>query len=192
MGGTVGFNLARIQVTSTSAPSRVSGLQSTPAFGLYIRTPDALTNFAELRCGYESAGAEKTIYYEYQSRQFLRIYDRYTTLPVGIMVYHHLTSTSKFSIGAGVKTMIVLKATTRHDNTLPSGTTGVINNPTVKRFVACGTAEIMYSASLADIGVNMYYAFTPAINDYQTKVVYMGLSLTVKKRVTVANRYRSY
>lgn len=189
VGGTVGLNCARIQVTGVVTPTKLSGIQPTPAFGVFFRTAlgSGERTFCafEFRGGYETSGAAREVYYERATEEWVRINDRYSTVPLSALGYVSPGGKGKLWLGAGLKGQYVIKSRVRNHSELPPGSHGFIFEPQVRKLFPSVCAEAVWSAQLADIAFTCCYALTPLIKSEGVTVTPMSLALTVKKRLAL-------
>jgi hypothetical protein len=191
-GGTVGLNAAAIRLSSDSAPSATTSIQTTPAFGLYYRSAMTRRIPFELRVGYECTGANKEYFYQRSQLEWVRILDRHNTVFIGAMVYTKGIIGGKLRAGLGPKVHYAFRSVVRSENSLPPGASGVIITPQVNKLYPAVTAELMFSLANTDIALNASAAVTPLINDARVKGFPIGAALTVKKRLVIGTRKREF
>lgn len=189
LGGTVGFNCARIQVTSPAAATKVSTIQPTPAFGMFFRTAlgtgERMLYALEFRAGYETCGANRELFYERAVDEWVRINDRYSTVPLSVLAYLSPGSGGKLWLGAGLKAQYVAGSKVRINSDFPAGAQGPVLEPEIKKLFPSVSAEVMWSAQLADIAITGCYGAGPLIADQGIRVTPMSVAITVKKRLSL-------
>lgn len=183
LGAKIAFHCARLNITSGSAPSRSSTIQTTPAFGLYLRVRENKPNIFEFQLAYELTGSNKELYYERRAQEWVRIYDHYRTAAASAMLYHHLLNPEgRVLLGIGLKGQYVVNYTVRHPNPLPVGSAGLIYTPGVQKFYPSACMEFLFNAGFVDVGLGAGYGLMPLIRSEGVKVVSMTAAITVKKR----------
>jgi|GEM_PF-5561728 hypothetical protein len=187
-GAKVGIEASRLNVLSDIAPSRSGAFLVSPPFGLYLRTPTTKRYLFEFQLGYEVNGANKEFYYERTTNNWVRINDRFPTVEMNVIYYHHLLFGDKVWFGIGPKMQYIVQSFVKHGTSLPSGSTGTIYTPEVNNVFASLTGAFMYSLKYADVCLNSSFSFTPLINSEQIIVQNVSFSLMVKKRLLMGGR----
>lgn len=184
-GATVGFNCAQIQISGPVTATRTTSVQPTPAFGAFVRTAfgSSTVYSVELRVGYETAGANREIYYERAPNEWVRINDRYSTIPLSILGYRAFGMQHRLKIGAGVKAQYVARSRVRNHSDFPPGASGPVFEPEIKKLFPSVSTEAVWSAQMADIAVTFCYAVAPLIDSQKITVTPLSFALTVKKRL---------
>lgn len=184
-GATIGFNCAQIQISGAVTPTKTTSVQPTPAFGAFVRTGfgSSVVYSIEFRVGYETAGANREIYYERAVDEWVRINDRYSTIPLSILGYRAFGAQHRLKLGAGVKAQYVARSRVRNQSSFPPGASGLVFEPEIKKLFPSVSAEAVWSAELADIAVTFCYAVAPLIDSQKIIVTPLSFALTVKKRL---------
>lgn len=191
-GGEVGLQMARLSITSATGASSTSSIHTSPSFGLYLRSPETKPNLFEIQAGYEITGANKEVYYARATNEFVRINDRFATVPVTAMWFRHFFNSEKWWAGLGIKGQLVVDSYVRHANPLPPGTTGIIFTPETEKFFGSVSGEMMYAFRLTEICLSAAYSLTPVINDQGVRVIPVCLNFSVKHRITAGGRYGEF
>ncbi len=180
------LNACALGITSTTEPWRASE-QTIPQWsagaGFFYVSPDWKKFRLELQLGYESIGSGKLYFYSSAPNEWTRIYDRYRTIPLAVMIHRSITKTESWYVNAGVKTTGVLNYEVRHDNIFPGPTSGIILSPEVKRIFSSAIAEIGWVRPHGDIVITGWYSRLPLIDDKNVRARPFGLALTIKADV---------
>lgn len=174
------LNTSQLSVTSQQAASRVTGNLWTAGFGLFVRSSEFHMNYLEGILAFEVTGSSKTIYYLYGNDQYVRIPDRYRTIPLIITINRYLGQKKKLSAGIGLKSAVVVSHGVRHEDPLPPSTPGLIHTATPRKWFGAPVFQLSAHFSRADITLNAWYALTPLIRQSSAEAVPYGISFGVK------------
>lgn len=182
MGAMINLNTAQMSVSGRYGPTRTTGTQWSAGFGIYMKTKTVNMLRFEVLLAYEVTGAGKTLYYERMSDEWIRIYDRYRTIPVSLILTRSIGWKESWSAGIGGKSSFVVSHTVRHDSEMP-GASGIIISPEVRKCFGSGLVQISHHFLYADVSLTGWYAFTPLIDHNGVQVSPYGISFAVKTRL---------
>jgi hypothetical protein len=123
IGLMAGMNTSIMQMKGGFGPHETSGMQWSAEFGIYFKSQQKNMFRFEVQTGYETAGAGREYFYQRYTSEFVRIYDRYRTIPLTILLTRNFGWKETLSLGAGFKSSFVLNYATRHSSSV--GQSGV-------------------------------------------------------------------
>lgn len=174
-----GLNTSQLAVYGPSGSVSSTMLWSA-GFGVYFKTNTKNMFRLEGQTGIEGVGANESIYYLYSDDHYLRIYDRYTAIPLILFLNRSLGWKESWSVGIGFKSSFVVKASVRHDGRQPFGVTAFLVNPEVQKWFGAPVLQLSHHFPYADLSLCGWYAITPLIDENNVKVTPYGLSFAVK------------
>lgn len=178
-----GLNSSQLSVVSSTGPSVKSSSQWSAGFGIFCKSPRIGKFRWEAQLASESTGGDKLVWYETADGNWLRIYDRYRTVPLTVLINRFIGVKEKWSLGLGFKSSIVVQYTVRHDNVFPGPSSGLILSPRVQRWFGSPVVQLSHHFPYADVTLSGWYALTPLINEHATTVAPYGVSFVVKVRL---------
>jgi hypothetical protein len=181
IGLMAGLNTSVLQVKGGFGPSETSTPQWTAAFGMYFKSNVKNMYRFEAQAGFEVSGAGREIYYQRSTADFVRIFDRYRTIPVSLLLTRNFGWKETISFGIGFKSSFVLNYTTRHPGTMSQS--GIILTPDVLKWYGSPVAQLSINLLYADVSLCGWYAVTPVIDQFDVVASPYGITLLVKARL---------
>lgn len=182
----VKMNASGLNITSTSEPLRApekSTMLWSAGAGMFFVSPEWKKFRFETQLGYESIGSGKEYYYNSGSNEWARIYDRYRTVPIALMIRRAITKKGVWYLNAGVRLALVIDHDVKHDQTFPGPPGSIIVSPDVKTTFSSAIAEIGWVRPHGDIVISGWYSRFPLIEDKNVRVRPFGIALTIKAAV---------
>ncbi len=176
-----GLNTSTLQMKGGFGPTKTSTIQWTAAFGMYYKTKVKNMFRFEIQTGYETAGAGREYYYERSSGEFIRIFDRYRTIPFSMLLTRNLGWKETVSLGLGFKTNFILNHSVRHPGTLDRP--GIIRTPDVLTLYGSPVAQLSLNLLYAEVSLYGWYAVTPVIDHLDVTASPYGITFMVKARL---------
>lgn len=180
MGAMVNLNTSQMSVSGGYGATQTTGTQWSAGFGFYLKTKTVNMLRLEAQLAFEATGAGKALYFERMIDEWIRIYDRYRTIPVSLIVTRSIGWKESWSVGLGGKSSFVVSHAVRHDSEHP-GLSGIVISPDVRKCFGSGVIQISHHFLYADVSLTGWYAFTPLIEYNSVKAVPYGISFAVKK-----------
>src|ERR1044072_3431093 len=97
----VNLNTFQLTVKGGYGPSVTSGTQWSAGFGVYCKTETKNMFLSESQLAYEAVGAAREFYFARETDEWVRIYDRYRTIPLSIILNRSLGWKETWSFGLG-------------------------------------------------------------------------------------------
>lgn len=141
----------------------------------------------EGQLAFEETGAARATYYERMTNEWIRVYDRYRTVPLSVLLLRSLGWEEKWSIAAGFKSTFVLGHVLRHESTFPGGISGIIFSPDVKKWFGAPVIQLSRNFLYAEVALNGWYAISPLIDQLEVRAVPYGISFSVRARIITFN-----
>lgn len=185
LGFFANLNTSQMNISGEFSPSFTTGTQWSAGFGIYYKSAVKNMFRVEGQLAFEAIGSGKETYYQRSTNEWIRIYDRYRTIPLTILLLRNLGSEGKWAFGAGVKSSFVFGYVVRHDEPFPYGTSGIVFSPEVKKWFGSPIVQLSRNFAGSTISLNGWYAVTPLIDQYNVTVVPFGISFSVKARLIV-------
>lgn len=178
-----GLNTSQMSLTSSYAGSVTTGVQWSAGFGIYCKSAQVNMFRLEGQIAYEATGSGKETYYQVADEEWVRIYDRYRTIPVSILLVRNIGWKESWSIGIGFKSSFVVGHYVRHENNAPGTISGIIFSPEVFNWFGSPLLQLSHNFPYADVCLSGWYAISPLIEQYGVKAVPYGVAFTVKARI---------
>lgn len=176
-----GMNVSIMQMKGGFEPLATSTAQWTAAFGAYFKSNVKNMFRFEVQTGFEVSGAGREYFYQRNSSEFVRIFDRYRTIPLAVLITRNFGWKETISFGVGFKSSFVVNYTTRHAGTMSQS--GIILTPEVLRWYGSPVAQLSVNLLYADVSLCGWYAVTPVIDQFDVVASPYGVTLLVKARL---------
>lgn len=180
-GFMAGMNTSILSMKGGLGPSQTSTMLWTAAFGVYFKSNQKNMYRIEVQSGYVVDGSGREFYYERAEQEFVRIYDRYRTIPLSLILIRNLGWKETISLGLGFRSSFVVSYATRHAGTMQQS--GMIFSPKPLRCYGSSLIQLSYNFPNADISLCGWYAVTPVIDQFNVRAAPYGLMLLVKARL---------
>lgn len=180
MGLMAGLNTSQLSITGGYGASVTTGVQWSAGFGMYCKSSEVNMFRLEAQLAFEATGSGKETYYSVDQYDWVRVYDRYRTIPISVLLLRNLGWKESWSIGLGFKSSFVVGHYVRHERETPSSMSGIIYSPDVRKWIGSPVIQLSHNFPYADVSLSGWYAITPLIDQYTVKAVPYGISFAVK------------
>lgn len=181
IGLMAGMNTSILQMRGGFGPHETSTVQWTAAFGLFYKSNVKNMFRFEIQSGFEVTGAGREYYYQRTTDEFVRVFDRYRTIPLSLVLTRNFGWKETISLGAGFKSSFVLNYSVRHSDQLPNA--GIILTPEVLRWYGSPVVQLSANLPYAEVSLVGWYAVTPVIDQFDVTASPYGVTLLVKARL---------
>jgi len=183
VGFMANLNTSQMKITGGFGRSITTGTQWSAGFGIYFKSAVKNRFRLEAESAFEATGSGKETYYERSTYEWVRIYDRYRTIPFTLKLDRSLGETGKWSVGAGFKSSFVVGYSVRHESAVPNGSSGIILSPVVKKWFGSPVIQLTRNFATSDVSLCGWYAISPLIDQYGVTSTPFGISFAVKARL---------
>lgn len=176
-----GLNTSTLRMSGGFGPTETSTTQWSAAFGLFFKSKVKNLFRFEVQTGYETIGAGREYYYQRSTGDFVRIFDRYRTIPLTLLLTRNFGWKETISLGVGFKSSFVLNHTVRHSAQFPAS--GIILTPDVLKWYGSPMVQMSANFLYAEISLCGWYAVTPVIDQFDVTASPYGITFLVKARL---------
>jgi hypothetical protein len=176
-----GLNTSTLRMSGGYGAGETSTTQWSATFGMFFKSKEKNMFRFEVQTGYETSGAGREYYYQRSTSEFVRVFDRYRTIPLTVLLNRNFGWKETISFGLGFKSNFIISHTTRHPGTMDQS--GIVLTPDVLTWYGSPVAQISVSLLYAEVSLCGWYAVTPLIDQFGVKAAPYGITFLVKARL---------
>lgn len=187
VGLMVNLNTSQMNISGGFGPTITTSTQWSAGVGVVFKSAVKNMFRIEGQLAFEETGSGRATYYERVTNEWIRVYDRYRTLPISVLLLRNLGWEEKWSIAAGFKSSFVVGHALRHESSTSGGNSGVILSPEVKKWFGAPVIQLSRNFPYAEVALNGWYAVSPLIDQLEVRAVPYGISFSVRARIITFN-----